>query len=171
MREVGTLRNQKPLTAFLAFLLALGLALAQTLLLDLKAQKVVVKEGKEVLEEALAVAPGDTLEWRLVAENRGKETLRQVALVIPIPKETFYLDGTATPLRLGNATIRPEFSFDGGKTFGLPPLKKRVRVVENGKEVEKEVEVDPKEYTHARWVLPELKPGQKVEVRLRTMVK
>ncbi|WP_424155641.1 hypothetical protein [Thermus aquaticus] len=174
MQEVGTLRNQKPLTAFLAFLLALGLALAQTaqpLLLDLKAQKVVVKEGKEVLEEALAVVPGDTLEWRLVAENRGKETLRQVALVVPIPKETFYLDGTATPLRLGNATIRPEFSFDGGKTFGLPPLKKRVRVVENGKEVEKEVEVDPKEYTHARWVLPELKPGQKVEVRLRTMVK
>ncbi len=58
MWEVETLRNQKPLTAFLAFLLALGLALAQTLLLDLKAQKVVVKEGKEVLEEALAVAPG-----------------------------------------------------------------------------------------------------------------
>ncbi len=165
------MRNRNPLTAFLALLLALGLALAQTaqpLLLDLKALKVVVKE---VLEEALAVAPGDTKEWRLVAENRGKETLRQVVLVIPIPKETFYLDGTATPLRLGNATIRPEFSFDGGKTFGLPPLKKRVRVVENGKEVEKEVEVDPKEYTHARWVLPELKPGQKVEVRLRTMVK
>jgi hypothetical protein len=75
MPEVRTLRNQKPLTAFLALLLALGLALAQTHLLDLKAQKVVVKEGKEVLEEALAVAPGDTLEWRLVAENRGKEDL------------------------------------------------------------------------------------------------
>lgn len=111
------------------------------------------------------------LEWRLVAENRSQNPLRQVALVIPIPKETYYLEGTAKPLSLNGVTIRPEFSFDGGRTFGFPPLKKRIRVVENGKEVEKEVEVKPEEYTHVRWLVPEVPKGGKVVVSLRTRVR
>ncbi|WP_243030869.1 hypothetical protein [Thermus altitudinis] len=153
-------------------LLILAMALAQALSLDLRPYLVKVVEGKEVLEEnPLGVKPGDILEWRLAAENRSQGPLRQVALVIPIPKETYYLEGSAKPLVLGSATIRPEFSFDGGKTFGFPPLKKRIRVVENGKEVEKEVEVKPEEYTHARWVVPEVPKGAKVQVSLRTVVK
>ncbi|MFN3368126.1 MAG: hypothetical protein ACK4G4_10655 [Thermus sp.] len=155
----------------LAFL-ALALALAQALSLDLRPYLVKVVEGKEVYEEnPLGVKPGDVLEWRLVAENRSQGPLRQVALVLPIPKETFYLDGSAKPLVLGGATIRPEFSFDGGKSFGLPPLKRKVRVVENGKEVEKEVEVKPEEYTHVRWVVPEVPKGARLQVSLRTVVK
>lgn len=152
--------------------LALLIALAQALGLDLKPYLVRVVEGKEIYEEnPVAVKPGDVLEWRLVAENRAQGALRQVALVIPIPKETAYLDGSAKPLSLNGSTIRPEFSFDGGRTFGVPPLKKRVRVVENGKEVEKEVEVKPEEYTHVRWLIPELPKGGKVQVSLRTMVR
>ncbi|MCS6869231.1 hypothetical protein [Thermus sp.] len=155
-----------------ALFLALLVALAQALNLDLRPYLVKAVEGKETYEEnPLGVRPGDLLEWRLLAENRSQGALRQVALVIPIPKETRYLEGTAKPLSLGSATIRPEFSFDGGKTFGFPPLKKRVRVVENGKEVEKEVEVKPEEYTHARWVLPEMPKGARVQVSLRTVVK
>uniref|UniRef100_A0A7V4E7G7 DUF11 domain-containing protein n=1 Tax=Thermus tengchongensis TaxID=1214928 RepID=A0A7V4E7G7_9DEIN len=151
---------------------ALALALAQALSLDLRPYLVKVVEGKEVYEEnPLAVKPGDVLEWRLAAENRSQGTLRQVALVIPIPKETYYLEGSAKALTLNGSTIRPEFSFDGGKTFGFPPLKKRVRVVENGKEVEKEVEVKPEEYTHARWVIPEMAKGARVQVSLRTVVR
>lgn len=152
--------------------LALALALAQALTLDLKPYLVKVAEGKETFEEnPLRVKPGDILEWRLVAENRSQGPLRQVALVIPIPKETYYLEGSAKPLTLNGVTIRPEFSFDGGKSFGFPPLKKKVRVVENGKEVEKEVEVKPEEYSHARWVVPEIPKGTKVQVALRTAVR
>jgi hypothetical protein len=155
----------------LAFL-ALAVALAQALTLDLRPYLVKAAEGKEAYEEnPLAVKPGDVLEWRLVAENRSQGDLRQVVLVIPIPKETHYLEGSARPLQVGTATLLPEFSFDGGKTFGRPPLKKRVRVVENGKEVEKEVEVKPEEYTHARWVIPLLPKGSKVTVSLRTAVR
>ncbi|WP_347242082.1 hypothetical protein [Thermus sp.] len=159
--------------ALLGFaLLALAVALAQALGLDLRPYLVKVVEGKEVYEEnPPAVKPGDVLEWRLLAENRSQGDLRQVALVIPIPKETYYLEGSAKPLQVGGATLRPEFSFDGGKTFGLPPLKKRVRVVEGGKEVEKEVEVKPEEYTHVRWVVPLLSKGAKVSVSLRTVVR
>lgn len=150
----------------LAVLLAVAFA---QLSLDLKGFKVQVKEGKEVLVEALEVAPGEVVVWRLLAENKGKDPLRQVALVIPIPKETVFLE--APVLLFKGAQIRPEFSFDGGRTFGFPPLKKRVRVVEGGKEVEKEVEVKPEAYTHARYLIPELKPGEKVEVTVRTRVR
>ncbi|WP_244452347.1 hypothetical protein [Thermus thermophilus] len=155
-----------------AVLLLVSLALAQALTLDLRPYLVKVVEGEEVYEaNPLAVRPGDVLEWRLVAENRSQGDLRQVVLVIPIPKETYYLEGSAKPLQVGGATLLPEFSFDGGKTFGKPPLKKRIRVVENGKEVEKEVEVKPEEYTHARWVIPLLPKGAKVTVSLRTIVR
>ncbi|GLV47165.1 hypothetical protein TJA_03390 [Thermus sp. LT1-2-5] len=162
------MRRFLPLLGFLLLLIAL----AQALNLDLKPYLVRVVEGKEVYEEnPVAVKPGDILEWRLVAENRSQGALRQVTLVIPIPTETVYLEGSAKLLSLNGATIRPEFSFDGGKTFGVPPLKKRVRVVENGKEVEREVEVKPEEYTHVRWLVPELPKGAKVQVSLRTAVR
>ncbi|WP_337843838.1 hypothetical protein [Thermus sp.] len=160
------MRNLGRLWVLLAFLFTTALA---QLGLDLKGFKVQVKEGKEVLVEALEVAPGDVVAWRLLAENKGKDPLRQVALVIPIPKETVFLE--APVLLFKGVQIRPEFSFDGGKTFGFPPLKKRVRVVEGGKEVEKEVEVRPEEYTHVRYLIPELKPGEQVEVLVRTKVR
>lgn len=78
---------------------------------------------------------------------------------------------SALPLQLGATLVTAEFSYDGGKSYGKPPLKRKVRVVENGKEVEKEVEVKPEEYTHARWVLPELGAKQSVLLKLRTVVR
>ena len=156
---------------YLPLLLAFVLAQAP-LALDLRPYRVLVQGGQERLEEnPLGVRPGDVLEWRLQAENRGQSPLNRVVLVIPIPKETFYLEATARPLEHRGQRILPEFSFDGGRTFGLPPLKRKVRVVEGGREVEKEVVVDPKEYTHARWTLPVLGPGEKVLVSLRTQVR
>lgn len=136
----------------------------------------VVQESKngqvsETFQPALAVKPGEVLEWRLEAENTTDRPLRQVALVIPIPKETAYLEGSASALPWGGARILPQFSYDGGKTYGFPPLKRRVRSVENGQEVEREVEVRPAEYTHARWLLPELGPKAKVLLKLRTTVR
>ncbi|MGQ9735241.1 MAG: hypothetical protein ACUVUP_01385 [Thermaceae bacterium] len=115
--------------------------------------------------------PGDVLEWRLVARNLSDSPLRQAALVIPIPKETFYIEGSAKPLAYSGKTILPEFSADGGRTFSRPPLKKRIRVQEGGKEVEKEVEVKPEEYTHVRYLIPELKAKDKLEVSIRTEVR
>lgn len=117
---LGTMRWKSVLG--LAVLLLASLALAQALTLDLRPYLVKVVEGKEVYEaNPLAVRPGDVLEWRLVAENRAQGDLRQVALVIPIPKETYYLEGSAKPLQVGGTIVPPEFSFDGGRpSAGLP---------------------------------------------------
>lgn len=166
------MRLRRGVLSLLGALALLSWALAQTLGLDLRPYRVLVREGKEAYEEnPVGVKPGEVLEWRLVAENRTQAPLQRVVLVIPIPKETFYLEGTARPLELMGQQVLPEFSFDGGKTFALPPLKRKVKVVEGGQEVEKEIVVDPKEYTHARWVIPVLGPGAKVQVALRTQVR
>lgn len=156
--------------------LASGLALAaEAVKLTLSSVRVIQesKNGQvsETFQPALSVKPGDLVEWRLEAENTTEAPLRQVVLVIPIPKETRYLEGSALALERGNTRLLPLFSYDGGQTYGLPPLKRKIKVSENGKEAEKEVEVRPEEYTHARWVLPELAPKEKVLLKLRTTVK
>jgi len=129
----------------------------------------------ERFEQAFKVAPGDVIEWRLRAVNASKQELQDVGLVIPIPPQTYYLEGSAKPLAvaLGGSkkNVLPEFSYDGGKTYGKPPLYKEVTVVEDGKKVVKKVLVSPEEYTHIRWMLPVMAPGQKIEVSLRTKVR
>ena len=141
-------------------------------LVSYKVVKVQTEEGRTVEKRvpAAEVAPGDVLLWVLTAENVSGRTLKQVALTIPIPPNTVYVAGSARPLKLGEVVVQPLFSYDGVH-FSPPPLKKRVRVEENGKVVEKEVVVPPEEYTHVRWLLPELKPGEKVQVSLRTRVR
>ncbi len=158
--------------------LLLGLALAQSrndIRLDLKAFRVVSTQDQgrtvEKLEAALDASPGQVVEYQLTAQNTTDNPLRQVALIIPIPASTAYQALSALPLQSGSTLVTPEFSYDGGKSYGKPPLKRKVRVVENGKEVEKEVEVKPEEYTHARWVLPELGANQSVLLKLRTVVR
>lgn len=159
--------------------IVLGLALAASALkLDLRSYKVVqVRENgktEERLVPAAEVAPGDVLEWVLRAENTSDRALKKVALTIPIPPETVYLEGSAQPLRLkrGDTELRvdPVFSYDGVH-FSPPPLTKKVHVREGGKVVEKVVVVPPTAYTHVRWLVPELFPRERVEVRLRTQVR
>jgi len=148
--------------------------------LELTSFKVVAvtnSEGKSVekLVAAREVLPGDILEWHLRATNKSDERIEDVILVIPIPPETYYLEGSASPLVLKRGdkeeVFTPEFSYNGGKTYGTPPLYKKVVEVVNGKTVERLVEVPPEEYTHVRWVVSYLLPGETVEVHLRTVVR
>lgn len=160
-----------------AVFFALAVAAAQPLWLELTSFRVLqvtnaAGERLEVFERAATAAPGETLEWRLAATNRSDQALEDVVLVIPVPPGTRYLAGSAQPLDLGEGVeVRPEFSFDGGTQFARPPLYKKVVVVTDGVEQEREVEVKPEAYTHVRWVLPVLNAGQTVTVRLRTVVR
>ncbi len=163
------------------FLVVSSVALAQgPVKLDLSSFKVITytnEQGEKVekLVGVTNVAPGDFLEWRLRAENTGDQQIEGVVLIIPVPAQTYYVDGSAGPLlieRNGKKVIaEPEFSFDGGRTYGRPPLLKKVKEVVDGKETVKEVPVAPEEYTHVRWVLETMLPGEVVEVFLRTVVR
>ena len=177
MRRINFRRGAVQLVvAFFVFL-----ALAQNPVnLELVSFKVVAHKSEsgrliEELKPAVKVFPGDVLEWRLRAKNNSKIIIKNVSLIIPIPAETYYLKNSASVLQVKHGdqeiTIRPSFSYDGGHTFARPPLFKEVRRVVNGKEVVKEIPVPPEEYTHARWVLEEMLPGETVEVFLRTVVR
>lgn len=163
---------------WIALFALLGLALAQAskdVKLDLKAFRVVTvqESGKtlEKLEPALDVKPGQVVEYRLEASNTTDRTLSRVALTIPVPKDTYYQALSAQPLKYAGSLIVPEFSFDLGQSFGKAPLKRKVKVSENGQEVEKEVEVQPEEYTHVRWVIPQFGAKETVVLTLRTVVR
>ncbi len=162
-------------TLLLGLLLAVALGQTPGLKLSLLSFQVVQTQTpqgpKEEFRQALEVKPRDVLEYRLEAENTTNTPQREVVLTLPIPKETAYLEGTATVLSFKGTRIQPTFSYDGGRTFGLPPLKRKVKVVEGGKEVEKEVEVKPEEYTHVRWTIPELGPKEKVTLKARVIVR
>ena len=164
--------------SWLIILVLLLAVLAQAsvgLKLELASYKIikVAGEGGKTVEKkipAAEVAPGDVLLWVLTAKNTSGRTLERVALTIPIPPRTVYIAGSAHPLKLGEVVIEPLFSYDGVH-FSRPPLKKRIRVKEGDRFVEKEVVVPPEAYTHVRWLVPRLEPGVKVQVSLRTRVR
>lgn len=143
--------------------------------LELKAFRVVTVQdsGKtiEKLEAALDVKPGQVVEYQVTATNTTDRALSSVGVVIPIPRDTRYQALSAQPLKLGNGLVAPEFSFTDKNTFGKAPLKRKVRVTENGQELEKEVEVKPEEYTFVRWTVPQLAPKESVVLKLRTVVR
>jgi len=142
-------------------------------LVSFKVVPIKQEDGKviERLLPAAEVKPGDVLEWVLEAENIGQAPLLDVALTIPIPPNTVYIPGSAKPLKLDEKhVIEPLFSYDGVH-FGKPPLKREIKVKEGDRIVTKIVVVPPEDYTHVRWVVPRLDPGQKVKVSLRTKVR
>lgn len=148
---------------------------ASPLMLHLKSYRVVLEkdEGKivEKLLPAGEVSPGDVVEWILTAKNVSEAVLENVILTIPIPSNTFYLEGTAVPLKMGeDQIIMPLFSYDG-VNFSRPPLKRIVKIKTNGRITTKVLLVPPKSYTHVRWIVPKLDPGQEIQVRLRTVVR
>jgi len=139
-----------------------------------------VKDGKTVESfkaNPAALAPGDVVLEQVKVENVSNKILKAVKVDLPLPqnigaeklssKASSYLAGTAT--KPSNRWTL-EFSFDGGKTFGAEPLMKKVKVLEAGKSVEKEVKVAANDYTHARWILSSVAPQEKLVFGLRAKV-
>lgn len=141
------------------------------------------QDGKTIerLEEALGVKPGEVLEFQYEVSNTTIDPLRGVVVMVDLikigglgpdgSKALAYLPATASVLKLGELTLTPEFSYDGGRTYGKAPLFRRVKQLEGGKEIEKEVEVRPEEYTHIRWVIPQLGSNSKILLKLRVVVR
>lgn len=160
----------------LLFAMQLVWVMAQSpILLNLTQYKVTLQQDGNQTVERFEIAagnkPGDVLEYRLEAKNVSDKSFKNVELIIPIPGETTYIDKSAQPLVDESGTVMPQFSSDGGANYSFPPLRKKVRVIENGKEVEKEVEVKPEEYTNARWLLPTLVTKQTRLLKLRVSVR
>jgi hypothetical protein len=142
---------------------------ALSLKLNMLLVKTVTVNGKateQLLPTPGSVNPGDVLSQVVSVQNTSAKTMRDLPVQLPVPKNTVYL----APEK-GLDSARTLYSIDGGKTFAPAPLKKTVTVTENGKAVQREVEVRPSEYTAVRWVVPEVSPGATLKLGYRIQVK
>lgn len=127
------------------------------------------KDGKttEALTDAskVGVLPGMTLELAQTFENVSTRDLNGLKLNMPVDKAVAFQTATCTV-----AGVTTLYSADG-KTFGPAPLMKTVTVTENGKQVQKQVEVKPSEYRAVRWEIPTLKAGVTGRCAIRATVR
>lgn len=130
--------------------------------------KTTTQDGKSVEQltpDPKSVLPGAVLEQNVTATNTLGKVMGNVVVNLPVPVGTTYLNTlAATP------EVKTLFSADKGKTFAAAPLKKMVTVTENGKSVQKEVEVKPDEYTNVRWVISQLAAGDNLKLGFRVKV-
>lgn len=142
---------------------ALSLKLSMLLV---KTVKVDGKVTEQLLPNSGSVNPGDVISQVVSVRNTSAKAMRDLPVQLPVPKNTVYL----APEK-GLDSTKTQYSIDGGKTFAAAPLKKTITVTENGKSVQKEVEVKPGEYTAVRWIVAELAPGKSLELGYRIQVR
>jgi uncharacterized repeat protein (TIGR01451 family) len=99
----------------------------------------------ERFEKASNAKPGSVLEYRTTAQNPSDKPISKLNVDLPIPKNTFYLEGTASNSNV--ATLLA--SVDNKRTFARPPLVRKVQ--KNGKTVEEIIPAN--QYTHLRWAV------------------
>ncbi len=91
----------------------------------------------------LALKPGDTVRYDIVATNQGTDPAKTLMPMGKVPSGTAYEAGTAS----ATGALRVEFSLDGGKTWAVTPT---VRVQTPAGVVEQKA--DPARYTMVRWI-------------------
>lgn len=142
----------------------------------------VTENGKTVeklLDASKGVLPNTILEMQQKIDNLSGKRLTGVRLSMPIPSAVTFLSE-----KCDTAGTKSQFSVDAheidpktkninmvSKKFGDAPLKKTVTVKENGKDVTKEVNATPADYTAVRWQLPDLNASQSVTCSVRVKVK
>ena len=134
-------------------------AVADPLQIVLVRAKVVVENGREVMQSAAIAKPDDVLEDVATYTNTSKSALKSVEATLPIPPNT----------ELVMASVKPtsaKASIDG-KSFSKLPLTRKVRQA-NGVEVEQPVPLS--EYRYLRWYPGELQPGKPLSFSARFKV-
>jgi hypothetical protein len=117
----------------------------------LERSKVVIIAGKESLQKASTVKPGEVLQDLATYTNKSSRALNGVEATLPVPLNTELVMNTVTP-----ATARA--SVDGTNFFAMP-LKRKIKQA-NGVEVEQAVALS--EYRYLRWYPGELGPKQSI---------
>lgn len=119
-------------------------------------------DGAESLirQTADKVTPGETIIYSIRYENDSSEAASGIVLVMPVPEEVDYIEGSVAGGKSGVT-----FSADGGKTY---VARGRLTVEENG--ATRPARGD--EITHIRWELSApVPPGGKGEVSYKAVLR
>ena len=125
--------------------------------ISLVAQKVVAKDGKELLVAADRAVPGDVIQYEARCHNQGKQGVQQLAPSLPIPAGMVFVPGSARP-------APAQASLDG-RNFSALPLQRKV--TRPGGQVVLE-EIPATEFRALRWQVGDLAAGGKTNVSART---
>lgn len=100
--------------------------------------------GKEQLQPAKEVDPGQVVEMHASYKNNGDNTIRNLVVTAPVPANMHYVADSQ------QAPVTAEFtvSIDRGTTFKPEPITRKVK---NDKGEMVEIVVPATEYTHLRW--------------------
>lgn len=148
------------LAATLSTAFPLMAAVKGSVVVELKGFKVSkAADGKETFVSAEKAKPGDVIEYRAVYRNKGKEKVTNVKGIIPVPKGTEFVPGSAKPAQI-------TASLDD-KEYAPLPLKRKV-ILPSGKEEMQNVPYE--EYRFIRWDLKSLDPGKSSSVSMRVKV-
>jgi len=155
---------------FIALLLSAPLAaLAQPKIsVNMTAEKEVVEvvNGKQVAKRvpAKTAGPGQKLIFTLQYKNDGNEKAINVKVDNPIPDNTVYIVGSGI-----GKNSKMLFSIDGGKTYKQPSLLTYEETQSDGKKIKKQA--SPEQYTHVRWIISEIPPGNAGTVGFQVKMK
>lgn len=127
--------------------------------IKLERRKISLVDGKEVVQTAEIVKPGEVLEETATYTNRSKSMVRSLEATLPIPVNTELVEGSVKP-------DKAKASIDG-KTFSNMPLTRRIRLA-NGVISEQKIPVS--EYRYLRWYPGELASGKSVAFSARFKV-
>lgn len=94
----------------------------------------------ETLEDAVAVAPGDTVIYSLAYSNSGAEAAEGVKLTMPVPRQVILLEGSE---RIAGTVVT--YSVDGGDSF----MARDDLMVAEGEDVRAATSDD---ITHMQWL-------------------
>lgn len=117
-------------------------------------------DKKEVLIDTKEIKPGEIIEDRATSTNKGKATVKDLVLNLPVPAGTEYVGSSARP------PIGARASLGDGK-YAPIPLKRKVKLP-SGKDGEEDVPYA--EYRSLQWSLGELAAGKSVVVSARFRV-
>lgn len=119
-------------------------------------------DGKERIERIKAekVTPGEEVIYALRFSNNGDEPAEAVVLVMPVPSDVSYVEGS-----VDGENARITFSADGGQTY---VARGRLTVSEDGEERP----AKSNEITHIKWALTAPMPVEDLgEVSYRAVLK
>lgn len=122
------------------------------------AQIVADEDGNEVktFTEASEIAPGDELRYRLSYDNQGESDAIDVKLVMPVPAEVDFIEGSAV-----TDGTKVAYSIDNGSSFAD---RGSLRVLVDGEERIATSE----DITHVRWTFTEaIEAGTTGEISFR----
>lgn len=127
---------------------------------ELRAFKIEIKDGKELLTNADKVAPGDIIEYQLSYINKTGDTIRSLKPVLPIPFGTELIENTAFPV-VTDASVSDENSF---KSY---PIMKEV-TLPNGSKTK--LKTPASAYRYIRWNTATLENDAKSDYKVRVKV-